>query len=109
MPEWAYVYILASGFKRLYIGVTNDLERRVWEHKNPADLNSFTARYRINQLVYFEQYGRITSAIAREKELKGWLRAKKIALIVAGNPTWRDLSLDWGRPVRPFRSQRVER
>jgi putative endonuclease len=103
MVEFAYVYILASGFKRLYIGVTTDLERRVWQHKHPSDRSSFTARYGIDRLVYFERFSRITSAIAREKELKGWLRVKKVALIVATNPAWKDLSEEWGGPVEPFR------
>jgi putative endonuclease len=101
--EYAYVYILASSFKRLYIGVTSDLEGRIWEHKNCVHPESFTARYRIDRLVYFERFGDMNAAIAREKELKGWLRAKKIALIVVANPTWRDLSEEWGTPVEPFR------
>ncbi len=105
MKKMGYVYILSSGFKRLYIGVTNDLGRRVWEHKNPTDMDSFTARYGINQLVYYEEFDLVTAAIAREKELKGWTRIKKVALIVSINPTWKDLSLEWGKPVGPWREE----
>jgi putative endonuclease len=105
--EYGYVYILASGFKRLYIGVTGNLEGRIWQHKHPDDERSFTARYGINQLVYFERHPLMVSAIAREKQLKGWTRAKKIALIVAENPTWRDLSAEWGQPIEAW-SERNE-
>ncbi|HEX4155568.1 MAG TPA: GIY-YIG nuclease family protein [Acidobacteriaceae bacterium] len=101
--EYVYVYILASSLKRLYIGVTSELEKRIWKHKNRVHPESFTARYRIDRLVYFERFGNVQAAIAREKELKGWLRVRKIALIVAENPTWRDLSEDWGGPVEHFR------
>jgi putative endonuclease len=103
MPTYGYVYILASSFKHLYIGMTTDLECRVWKHKGKFYPDSFTAKYTIDRLVYFERYGLIMRAIAREKELKGWLRQKKIALIVANNPEWKDLSEGWGKPVEPFR------
>jgi putative endonuclease len=102
-PEQAYVYILASTFQRLYIGITTDLETRVLQHKNHKRPDSFTARYNINKLVYFERFSFITSAIAREKQLKRWSRIKKIRLIVAQNPTWQDLSEEWGKPIPPFR------
>ncbi|HEY4354918.1 MAG TPA: GIY-YIG nuclease family protein [Acidobacteriaceae bacterium] len=105
MYEYAYVYILASSFKRLYIGVTTKLEQRIWEHKEKVHPHSFTAKYSIDRLVYFECFPTVAPAIAREKVLKGWLRQKKLALIVANNPTWRDLSLDWGKPIEPFREQ----
>lgn len=101
MPEQAYVYILASGFKRLYTGITTGLQHRVWEHKNHVHPQSFTARYNITQLVYYECYASVTRAIARETEIKKWGRKKKIALIVSVNPTWRDLSLDWGTSIEP--------
>lgn len=107
MPECAYVYILASKGRRLYIGMTTQLTERIWQHKHKVDPDSFTARYNIDQLVYFEKFTLVLSAIAREKELKGWLRQRKIALIVAANPTWRDLSLDWGKPVQPFNQNKV--
>lgn len=107
MYQYAYVYILASVFKRLYIGVTTRLEQRVWEHKNKVHPESFTARYSINQLVYVERFANVGSAISREKELKRWLRKKKIALIVASNPDWRDLSLEWGKAIEPFREENL--
>jgi len=97
-----YVYILCSRARRLYIGVTNNLAARVATHKEAADPRAFTARYKVNRLVYFERFKYIGDAIAREKELKGWLRVKKIALIVEHNRTWRDLSEDWGEPIKPF-------
>ncbi len=85
-----YVYVVASWTRVLYIGVTNDLLRRVWQHRTGV-VPGFTSRYNVNRLVYFEIYPNPSDAIAREKELKGWLRAKKIALIESTNPTWRDL------------------
>ncbi len=103
MSANAYVYILASKTRRLYIGITTEIEVRVRQHKRKADPDSFTARYNINRLVYFERFDLIVSAIAREKELKGWTRHRKIALIVATNPTWLDLSLEWGKRTKPFR------
>jgi putative endonuclease len=86
-----FVYILASKSRTLYIGVTNDLMRRVQEHKDGK--SSFTKRYRIDRLVYFERFQYINSAIARETELKDWRRDLKDKLIEAINPTWDDLSL----------------
>ena len=77
-----YVYILSSKFHRLYVGVTNQLATRVAVHKEGSDPHSFTARYNINRLVYYEEFKYIGEAIRREKQIKGWLRAKKIALIV---------------------------
>jgi putative endonuclease len=102
MPEFAYVYILSSKGKRLYVGITKYLENRIWQHKNKIHPESFTAKYNIDQLVYFERHPLVTAAIAREKEIKGWTRLKKIALIIANNPTWLDLSLGWGKPVESF-------
>jgi len=90
-----YTYIVASSSRNLYIGVMNDLERRVTEHKD-SSLRGFTSKYRCHRLVWFERYSWIGQAIAREKELKGWLRAKKMALIQQENPTWVDLSEEWG-------------
>ena len=92
-----YIYILAS--KRngtLYIGVTNDLERRVAEHKL-GEVPGFTQRYQLKCLVWFEHFRDIDAAIAYEKKLKGWLRSKKNALIEKDNPRWLDLSSDWGQ------------
>ena len=89
-----FVYILASKSRRLYIGVTSDLERRVFEHKSKS-IAGFTTQYNIDRLVYFADTGYVVAAIEREKQLKGWLRAKKIKLIESTNPTWEDLSHDW--------------
>ena len=87
-----YVYILANSHKSvIYTGITNDLVRRVYEHKNHFDKHSFTARYNIENLVYFEQTTDVESAIAREKQIKSWSRKKKEKLIESMNPTWTDL------------------
>ncbi len=97
-----YVYLLANSFHRLYAGVTNNLELRVKQHKAARDPRSFTDRYKIDHLVYFERFQYVEDAIRRETQIKGWLRLKKIALIVQHNPTWRDLSEDWGKLIEPF-------
>ena len=90
-----YVYILTNwNDKVMYIGVTNDLERRLYEHKHQL-LDGFTKHYNVHKLVYFEQASDVRAAIAREKQLKGWSRKKKNALISGMNPAWRDLSDDW--------------
>ena len=89
-----FVYIMTNKSKTLYTGVTNDLERRVHEHKN-KQIPGFTGKYNITKLVYYEEGNDINMAIAREKQIKGWLRAKKIALIEAKNPEWKDLSFEW--------------
>jgi putative endonuclease len=86
-----YVYIMSSLSRTLYAGVTNDLERRVGEHKE-SEPGSFTARYNINRLVYFEEFSDIDEAIAREKEIKSMTRRNKIKLIESINPEWHDLS-----------------
>jgi putative endonuclease len=82
----------------IYVGVTNNLDFRVFQHKEKLN-RGFTQRYNCVKLVYYEEFGDITEAIAREKELKGWRRSKKVALIESMNPDWRDLSLDWGDPA----------
>ena len=89
-----YVYILASKSRVLYVGITNDLWRRVGEHKNNV-FPGFTSKYRIHRLVYVESFKYVGNAITREKHIKGWLREKKIALIRSSNPTWEDLSQTW--------------
>jgi len=89
-----YVYIMTNRSRTLYTGVTSDLERRVYEHKRKL-VPGFTAKYRIKQLVYFEVTQDVHAAIAREKQIKGWLRAKKVALIESVNPEWNDLSVGW--------------
>jgi putative endonuclease len=86
-----YVYILASLSKRLYVGVTNNLMRRVWEHKEKL-VEGFTSRYCISRLVYYEQTNDVRAALMREKQLKGYRREKKIALIEAMNHGWKDLA-----------------
>jgi putative endonuclease len=89
-----YVYIMTNRSKTLYTGVTNDLTRRVYKHKNKM-IDGFTKKYNITKLVYFEETNDILSAITREKQIKGWLRSKKIALIGSVNPKWEDLSEGW--------------
>ncbi len=89
-----YVYILASYSRVLYVGVTNDLQRRVWEHKHHA-VAGFTDKYNVTRLVYFEAGASAIDAIAREKQIKGWRREKKVALIESVNPSWKDLSEEW--------------
>ena len=102
MDEIAYVYIMSSSFQKLYIGITAEIEIRIMQHKKASHPDSHTARYRIDKLVYFERFGMITAAIAREKQLKRWSRIKKIRLIVSQNPTWQDLSAEWGKPIPPY-------
>ena len=89
-----YVYVMSNRTHVLYIGVTNDLERRVSEHQESVN-PGFTKQYHLKRLVYFESFGDIANAIALEKQLKGWRRAKKIALIESINPKWTDLSRGW--------------
>ena len=90
-----YVYMLTNVKNTvLYTGVTNDLQRRVYEHKNKL-IDGFTEKYNVNKLVYFEETTDVRSAITREKQIKGWVRIKKDALIATQNPEWKDLSLDW--------------
>ena len=87
-----YVYILTNKTNAvMYIGVTNNLQRRLYEHKNKL-VDGFTQRYNVHKLVYFEQYSEINDALAREKQLKRWARAKKNLLVESKNPTWED----WG-------------
>lgn len=95
MVKQYHVYMMASFNQVLYIGVTNDLQKRVYQHKNKTHPDSFTARYQVNRLVYFETFGDVQEAIAREKQLKSWRREKKIALLQSHNPTWKDLSSEW--------------
>jgi putative endonuclease len=94
-----WVYIMASRSLTFYIGVTGNLQRRIRQHKTHS-FDEFTAQYRIDRLVYFERFLYVINAIRREKQLKNWRRAKKIALINSMNPTWIDLAEDWGKPVQ---------
>jgi len=89
-----YVYILSSSRGTLYTGVTNNIWNRLLTHKR-KDLNGFTRKYSINRLIFYEEYRYINIAIAREKEIKGWRRSKKLALIRSFNPEFTDLSQDW--------------
>lgn len=90
-----WVYLLASQYNgTLYLGVTNDLKRRLWQHKHGAT-GGFTQQHVINRLVYFEEFRSAAKAIAREKQLKGWSRQRKIDLLEKDNPTWQDLGAAW--------------
>jgi putative endonuclease len=97
-----FAYMMASRSRVLYIGMTNNMVRRDAEHKERKS-DSFTAKHRCTHLVWYEIYHSPTAAIAREKQLKGWTRAKKIALIEQTNPDWRDLSEDWGKPIELYK------
>jgi putative endonuclease len=88
-----FVYIMTNKSGTLYVGVTNNLERRISEHKNSL-IEGFTKKYKINKLLYYEETNDILAAINREKQIKGWRRDKKIALIESINPEWKDLSED---------------
>ncbi len=89
-----YLYIMTSESGTLYTGMTNNLERRVYQHKNKL-VEGFTKKYNVTRLVYFEVFGDVRDAIAREKQIKSWRRSKKIDLIKSMNPKWQDLSEEW--------------
>jgi putative endonuclease len=89
-----FVYILANRTRRLYVGVTNDLVRRVYEHRAHS-VPGFTQRYNIDRLVYFESVSQAPEAIRREKQIKDYARAKKLAMVTWSNPDWTDLSEEW--------------
>jgi putative endonuclease len=93
--KWYYVYIMTNRSKTLYTGVTGNIRQRVYEHKTGTFKGSFTSRYKLDRLVYFEKFKRVGVAIAREKQVKRWTKIKKIRLIVSMNPTWKDLAEDW--------------
>ena len=97
MTRQYHVYIMASISRVLYVGVTNDLTRRSLEHKSGM-IKGFTKRYNVSRLVHFEATSDVRGALEREKELKRWLRSKKIALIERDNPGWKDLSAEWEEP-----------
>jgi putative endonuclease len=94
MAKTYYIYVLSNISKMIYIGVTNNLERRVFEHKSKRR-DGFTKKYNLHRLVYYDETDDIGRAIEREKRLKGWTRQKKVALIESINPKWKDLSKDW--------------
>ena len=89
-----YVYIMANKHRTIYTGMTNDLQKRVYQHKTKS-IPGFTGRYGVVNLVYYESTNDVHVAIAREKQIKGWLRSKKVALIESMNPQWRDLADEW--------------
>ena len=89
-----YVYVMSNKSRRLYTGITSRLQKRVFEHKNKL-LDGFTARYNFDMLVYYEVFSQVVNAITREKQIKSWSREKKLRLILATNPDWRDLRLEW--------------
>jgi putative endonuclease len=95
-----YVYIVASRSLNLYTGVTNSIYRRALQHKT-GEIDGFTKKYNINRLVYYETFEHIGNAIAREKQVKAWTRAKRLALIKSMNPTWQDLAEGWGSKSEP--------
>jgi putative endonuclease len=100
MPDRLYyVYILASASRVLYTGITNNLTRRISEHKRKT-VPGFTQRYNVTQFMHVEIFRDIRTAIAREKQIKAWSRAKRVALIDSNNPKWKDLSDEWLRPKR---------
>ncbi|MEO8032650.1 MAG: GIY-YIG nuclease family protein [Gemmatimonadota bacterium] len=95
MPsETFHIYILANRTRVLYIGLSRNLPRRIYQHRH-GPVPGFSRRYNIKRLVYFEETGSARSATARERQLKGWSRAKKIGLIEAANPEWLDLAAGW--------------
>ena len=100
----AFIYIMSNKWKTvLYIGVTNDLMRRVWEHKNNK-IGSFVTKYRVTQLVYYEEFDDIRDAIFREKVLKGWRRSRKDKLVESMNPTWIDLYEKWKQDDNKYKT-----
>ncbi len=89
-----YVYILTNESGTLYTGVTGNLKKRVWQHKT-KEVKGFTQKYNIDRLIYYETFGDVWSAIAREKQIKGWVRRRKLELIASMNAEWHDLSGGW--------------
>jgi putative endonuclease len=106
-PEQFFVYIMTNGPKSsvLYSGVSGDLRQRVWQHKNKL-MPGFIKRYNLTCLVYFERFSCPDAAISREREIKGWRRSKKIALVESMNPRWDDLAKNWWDEYRPALDQR---
>jgi putative endonuclease len=93
-----FVYIVSSRSGTLYIGMTNNIYRRAFEHKQ-GQIEGFSSKYHCDRMVYYESFDDVHKAIAREKQLKGWRRSKKIALIESKNPRWEDLAQKWGAPM----------
>jgi len=95
-----YVYLMANRSKTLYVGMTNHLQRRVYEHKHMVK-DGFTRRYLVDRLLYYEVTDDVSSAIAREKQIKGWRRSKKVAQVESRNPRWQDLASDFADSQPP--------
>ena len=96
-----FVYVLTNASRTsLYTGITSTLSDLIYEHKTKA-YSGFTSKYNVNRLVYYERFSRVDEAIAREKQIKGWRRAKKVALIESMNPKWDDLSRPWAEVFKP--------
>jgi putative endonuclease len=119
MSKTYFVYITSNKSRRLYTGITSDLVARVFQHKNKWHEGSFTGRYGFDMLVYLEAFSNPHEAIAREKEIKGWRREKKLPLVLSANPDWADLSAEWredeswqaiaeGQSRQVFRRQRSQ-
>lgn len=108
-----WVYIMSNKSRRLYVGFTSDLAGRVIEHKDKVRAGAFSARYVFDMLVWHEEYSQVVSARMREVEIKGWRREKKLKLILAENPDWADLSLEWqenpGWRLQPKAQPRIRR
>ena len=102
-----WVYILTSRTGTLYVGVTGYFDRRIMQHEMDT-IEGFTKKYQVHRLVYYESFDHAANAISREKQLKGWRRAKKIALIEKLNPRWQDLAEKWGSEMR-FRGESLGR
>jgi putative endonuclease len=102
--KFFYVYIVADRSRVLYVGFTSDLNIRVRQHRS-GTFKGFTSRYGCDRLVWFERHGTALSAIAREKQMKRWRREKKVFLIELENPTWEDLSADWGLPIELYEGE----
>jgi len=96
-----HVYIMSSRSRAIYVGSTSALARRVAQHRTRFHRGSHSAFYRVHRLVYYERHSTALSMVHRERQLKGWTRAKKVALIASMNPAWDDLAADWGLPDGP--------
>jgi len=102
MEKCYFVYIMSNESKMLYVGVTNDVTGRSFEHKSKST-PGFTKKYNLHKLVYFEEFANIPAAIAREKQIKGWLRSKKVALVNSRNPQWKDLAETYYKSGEKFK------